>query len=362
MKQIIVLLILLQSTQSYCLSEELRILCWEGYAPEEHIEKFELFIKNKYDVNLNVKVTYASEIHEFFDQIRGQKTDLISPAHNLPKSKKWNFISGNVVLPLNLDNIPNYKNIIPSLKKADYITDNGKIYGAPIVYGIYGLAYNTHFFEQAPTSWDILWNKKYAGNYAISSDYYEANIYITALTELPNNDALFDYEQLKNNKMVHKKLKQLAENSSRFWKGIDKVDDLKGLAIATAWGFSFTELNKQGEQWKFARPKEGTTGWIDNWLIGYSLKNKPQMKLIAEEWINYSLSPEMQIDYLRNINQFPVNLSITPSLTAQEIKNYHLNEPQYIENNILFWKPLSRRHRNGFKLMWKKATKGLKKH
>ena len=83
------------------------------------------------------------------------------------------------------------------------------------------------------------------------------------------------------------------------------------------------------------------------------------MKRIAEEWINYSLSSEMQVDYLRKINQFPVNLSIGPLLTAQEVENYHINDPNYLKNNLILWKILPRRHQNGFKLMWKNAKNGL---
>ena len=63
--------------------------------------------------------------------------------------------------------------IIPALKKAEYITQDDKTYGVPIVYGPYGLAYNTSLVQKEPKSWNVFWEKKYAGAYIISSDYHE---------------------------------------------------------------------------------------------------------------------------------------------------------------------------------------------
>ncbi len=143
----------------YCYSEELRILCWEGYAPGTHTKQFEQFIKNRYDIDLKVVVKDVSDPKEFFYEIRAKNVDLISPAHNIPKSHQWNLIRGKLVLPINLENIPNYQYIIPALKKAEYITQDDKIYGVPIVYGPYGLAYNTSLVKKEPKSWNVFWEK-----------------------------------------------------------------------------------------------------------------------------------------------------------------------------------------------------------
>ena len=342
-------------------AEQLRILCWEGYAPVAFTTQFEVYIKQKYDIDVHLVVSNVSDPQEFFSQIRGKQVDLISPAHNIPRSERWRFIDAGLVLPIDLDNVPNYQHIIPALQYADYITEQDKVYGVPIVYGPYGLAYNTAYFEEAPDSWSVFWEPKYAGRYSISADYHEANIYITALASAFNPQQIFDFETLKQSPEVIERLEQLSKNASSFWVGVDKANELSGLALATAWGFSFPELRKKGQIWKFAQPKEGTTGWVDNWMIGYSLKDKPMMKRIAEEWINFSIGNEMQVNYVRNIGQFPVNLSIAPELTEEEQKTYHLDEPDFFKNNLILWKVLPARYQNGFKLMWDKAKSGVKK-
>ena len=81
------------------------------------------------------------------------------------------------------------------------------------------------------------------------------------------------------------------------------------------------------------------------------------MKRIAEEWINYALGAEMQVNYVRTIGQCPVNLSIKEHLTPQEIITYHLDNPDYFKNNLILWKVLSQRSQNGFKKMWEEAKR-----
>jgi len=335
-------------------AEELRILCWEGYADAEYTQQFQKMIKEKYGTDLKITVRNVSDPQEFFDSIRGKDTDLISPAHNIPKSRLWQLIGKKVVLPVDLSHIPNYKNIIPDLQHADYITENGKVYGVPIVYGPYGLAYNTAVFKKAPDSWHIFWDPQYAGKYAVSSDYYDANIYFAGLAAGFDRKDIFDYDKM-NTPEIRTKLQKLAQNAKVFWKGVDTAEDLHGLAFATAWGFALPELAKKGEIWKMAQPKEGTTGWVDNWMIGISLRDNPQMKQIAEEWINYSLSPEVQVGYVRNIAQFPVNLSIKDRLTAEEIRDFHLDDPGYFKKNLILWEVLRERDQNGFRKMWNDA-------
>lgn len=341
----------------FCLAEELRILCWEGYAPSENARKFETMMQEKYGMDITVRVTDVSDPQEFFTMIRAKKVDLISPAQNIPRSDRWKFIEGHLVLPVDLKNVPNYRYVLPSLQRADYITVDETVYGVPIVYGVYGLAYNAAFFEKPPESWNVLWNPEYEKKYSISSDYHEANIYCTALALGISQEELFNYDTLNTNKDMESRLRSLARNAAAFWVGVDRAEDLNGLALATAWGFSFSKLREQGEIWKFAEPVEGTTGWVDNWLIGYSLKDSPEMKRIAEEWINYSIGEEMQVNYVKTIGQFPVNLSIKKGLTPAEVETYHLDDPDYLKKNIILWKTLPVRYQNGFKSMWEKAKK-----
>ncbi|GAA3925019.1 ABC transporter substrate-binding protein [Litoribacillus peritrichatus] len=338
----------------------LNMLTWEGYAPDAQVTEFKAYIAEKYNQDLNFNITYISSADEYFNGIRRQAVDIIAPSHNIIKDERYKLISQGLILPINLDNIPNYSKILPSLQKADYTTENGVVYSVPMVHGPYGLAYNTATEASAPESWSALWDPSYKGRYTLSSDYSEVNIYITALALGLGAENIANPQKLSD-PFVENKLAELIANANNMWKGVDTADDLEKNTLAAAWGFSFPELAKRGQVWKMANPKEGTTGWVDGHAITKTLADKPQLKKIAEEWINFTLSDQFQIDVIvRGIGSAPVNASIKNQLTPEEVSQFHLNDPDYFKNNRILWPTLTTRQRNFFKALWDRALKASK--
>lgn len=337
--------------------ETLNLLVWEGYAPADQVAKFENHIKDKYKTSVTLNVDFISDPNDFFTAVRGKSADIISPTHNLFKDNRFNFINKKLFLPVDLANVPNYKNIIPALQMADYATENHNVYGIPFVHGPYGLAYNTKHLN-APLSWNVFWDPKYSNRYSISSDYYECNIYITALALGLRGPQLHNAGS-HSSPEFRNKLKALVKNAASLWKGVDKADDLEGLSLGAVWGFSLPELKKRGANWAIADPLEGTMGWVDNYAICWSLKDKPFLKKIAEEWLNFTLSPDFQVQVVvRGLGSDPVNLTIKERLTKEEVEKTHMDEPDYFQYNRILWPTLnSIRERNHMKKIWNDALK-----
>jgi len=107
----------LQLFQTNIFSKEItiRIHCWEGYA-KPYVENFKKLVKEKYKIDVNLKITNVSDPNEFWNLARGKKVDLISPAHNIPRSPSWAFVDGKVAIPVDLKNIENYKYLLPVLQ------------------------------------------------------------------------------------------------------------------------------------------------------------------------------------------------------------------------------------------------------
>lgn len=357
---IVIYFVFLLSSPAYA-TNTLKMLIWEGYAPPEQVEKFQTYIKQKYGKAITLEISHkVSDVCDFFDALRERKFHIISPAHNVIKDERFGLIRNKLIAPINLDNIPNYKTIIPALQKADYITDDeGNVYGVPILQGPYGLAYNTKYIKTPPQSWNILWDNKFTNRYAISADYYECNFYITALAMGLTEVDLYDFDTLKTNTIFMNKLRHLAQNAKSLWKGVDTADDLEGLALATTWGFCLDDLEKRGESWKMAEPQEGMTGYVDNFLMSYELVNNPFLKTVAEEWMNYILGSEYQINVVvRQLGSAPVNTELSRYLSKEEIEKHHLDEPNYFAEKRWLW-PIfkTRRERNVLKYAWSLAIR-----
>ncbi len=335
-------------------AETLRILTWEAYTPDEFQQKFIELVKEKYDVDLELEIEYANGNSDFFPALRDNTADIITPSHNVPKDERYQLIKHRLVLPLNLENIPNYKNVDPGLQKADYCTEGDEVYAVPVARGPYGLAYNTTIVKEAPESWNILWDPQYKDRYAIGKYQYEENIFSTALAMGFAPEDIANYEKL-NTPEFQGKLAQLVTNAHGMWEGVDTPEDLQGLALATSWGDALGGLQEMGEIWQMAEPKEGTTAWVDNFMIGYALEDTPKLKQIAEEWLNIVLSDEYQIYVAREIGSVPIITTIMDKLTLDEIARFHLDDPTHFKKYRIPWPTLKKANRKGFERLWNKA-------
>ena len=335
--------------------QTLRMLVWEGYAPDELVEQFKAMVEEKYGVHLNVEVKFCEGNDDFFPALRDGEVDIVSPSHPVLRDQRWQLMKRNLTLPLNLENIPNYDNVLPALQNADYCTLDGKVFAVPHIRGPYGLAYNTELIKEAPESWDILWDPQYKGKFTIGNQY-EQNVYITALALGVAPEDIHNYKKI-NNPEMQEKLSELAANAKSLWEGVDKVEDLKGLPLAGVWGFSLPGLKEAGETWKIAEPKEGTTGWVDNFMISYTVEDNPTLKRIAEEWLNFTLSDEYQTYVVRGLACPPTTTTVTVKLTPEEIAQFHLDDPSHFDENRILWPTLSKSDRMGLERLWENAQK-----
>lgn len=338
----------------------LNVLCWEGYT-KPYVAGFKALIKEKHGLDVEINVSNVSAPAEFWNMARGGKVDLISPAHNIPKSVHWPFIERGIAIPVNLDNIPNYKYLLPFLKKNDFVTKGDVVYGVPYTMGPYGLAYNADKVPE-PKSWEVLWQPEARGKFSISKDYPDANIYTSALVLGAKYDELYDINKLFEsigNVQLQGKLTLLAMNAASLWEGTANPDEFDTLHYATTWGYAVGAANKKGLNWKMARPKEGATMWVDHWVMTSALKGDKVKKMLAEEWINYGLGIELQVGVIRNWGVSPVVTNLGGNITAEEVSTFAVGDDAYW-SELSLWQNQGRRTQNGNLLLWNNALKQRK--
>lgn len=335
-----------------------KLLTWDGYAPDEFVAEFEANIAKKYGQKVTIKRTYLQDTTEIFVPVRTGEADIFVPTQQILNDGRWKFIENKLVLPLNLENIPNFKYVLKSF--SPYTTFNGKVYAAPIAHGAYGLAYNTKYFQEPPKSWNMLWDETYKDKYSITKGTTEVNIYVTALALGYDAGDMSNFSKL-NNETFRTKLRTLVENAYSFWPGIDSPYHLKGLHLGTSWGWSLSGLKEMGEDWKMVDPEEGSPAWVDSHAIGHSLKDKPFLKKVAEEWINFTLGKKYQVEVVVNsLSSGPVVENILDELPEEKIREFHLNDREYVAKYRHFYPTITnKRDRNGLKILWEGASKGI---
>ena len=339
---------------------ELRFLSWADYvSPFE--KQFLDYIQQKYGISLRLKIINVVNPGEFLEAARSNSADLISPAHNIPKSLRWPLVAQKLVLPVNLKNVPNFRYVLKFLKNSRFVVSSQKVYGVPYSMGPYGLAYNTKLIKTPPNSWNVLWDPKYTGKYSITGGYPDCNIYIAALSIGAKYDELYHVEKILAGREAHlrSKLHQLARGAHSLWEGVANFREFPKLALAATWGYAVSKANQAGGSWKMAYPKEGTTLWVDHWLITKAVKDNPLKKAIAEDWINFSLGKAPQIALLREWGVSPVVNHINEYLTDEEIKTFHVGNSRYFEK-LSLWENQDRRTQNAYEVFWQEALRARK--
>ncbi|WP_413287639.1 extracellular solute-binding protein [Bdellovibrio sp. HCB337] len=338
-----------QKIENTCHYDEvLKMDVWTSYAPPFAIKEFKSLIKEKYNKNIDVHVLRALSPDEFYDRVRSGVSDIISPSHNFMKDERTQFIDKKLIIPVDRTLTPNLNGIYPLYINNDFVTSDGKLYGVPLAAGGYSLLYNKDHFKKAPTSWNVLWDDKYKGRYSLSKDYYEANIYVTALA-LGYKGAQIHDINLINTVKFKLKLKHLLENAN-YWEGAPKDADLKNSVLTLAWGLSHSVTKDSAKKWKLALLDEGVSFWTDYLSVTRNVERNPFIKTVAMEWLNYVVGKRFQEKVIIEEKKYLSPLKISSDSRVASFQNK--NEVTYLVNKSIYWPILTIRDRNGLKSVY----------
>jgi spermidine/putrescine transport system substrate-binding protein len=311
-------------------SKTLSMLIWEGYAEKEWVKPFE----EKYGVQITA--TYIGSTDEMFAKMvagKGSGYDLI--AGNIGQMDQ--FAEAKVIIPLDMSKIPEYQNMDPRFRKStEKITViGGKQWVVPFVYGDLPLLYNADVVKPAPTSWAILWDPKYKGRLSVI-DEAQVSIPIAAMVlGFPDPFKLTDsqLEQCKQKLIEQKPLLR------KYHVGFGEEQNLflsKEVVACVSHGtMSTMVLRDKGMNVAEGNPKEGLLGWCDGWSISAGAQDKG----LAYTWINYCISKDVQVDVLRKSLYPVVNRKVVSELTPNEIKAFHMDDPEYSLKLVLMKPP-----------------------
>ena len=138
----------------------LNVYNWGQYIADGSDDSMEViaeFEKRYPNIKVNYSTYDSNEIMYSKLSNGGITVDVIIPSDYMIAR----LISEDMLLPLNFDNIPNYRYVDENFKNTSYDPDN--TYSVPYTWGTVGILYNTQYVDEADvTGWELLWNEKYA--------------------------------------------------------------------------------------------------------------------------------------------------------------------------------------------------------
>ena len=263
----------------------LRVLAWPGYADADLVDAF----AERY--NADVEVTLVGNDDELrlkLSKDGGQQYDVIAAN----TSEINYFVQQQLLQPLRLSNLTQRSRQLQQFRQLNDIPGlmhDGQAYGVPYVYGEMGLIYNRKMMSSPPTSINSLWDPQWQGQ-VLAYDGSSHNFSLARQTlakppfAIPNEDLPATVNKLIALRRNVLSFYSLPEESVSLF-----MQNPIALMYANYGRQQLKLLQDAGADAGYVIPQEGALAWLDCWAITRTTPNRE----LAEQWINYSLEPQV---------------------------------------------------------------------
>ena len=187
------------------------------------------------------------------------------------------LVAEGMLAPLNYDNIPNMAAIGADYLGWDFDPDN--TYSVPYMWGTTGLIYNTTMVDEAPTSWDAMWDVQYAGNVLMFNNSRDAYAIAAKRLGLSLNPPSVEEADLVMEELQKQKSVVQAYVMDEIF---DKMEGGEA-ALAPYYAGDALTMIEDNPDLAFVHPEEGVNFFVDSMCIPATTKHQEA----AEIFINY---------------------------------------------------------------------------
>ncbi len=241
----------------------------------------------------------------------GADYDIIIPSDYMISK----LLNEGMLAELDFDNIPNFQYIDEQFRDPDY--DPGCAHSVPYTWGVVGLFYNTDYIEEDITSWEALWDPKYAGEILMFDNPRDA--FAIAQMRLGQSLNTTDPEEWRAAADLLKEQKPLTQ-AYVMDQIFNKMESGEAW-IAPYYSGDAALLVENNDKIQFVIPEEGTNYFVDAICIPATSTHKRE----AEEYINFLCDPE-----IAGANMDYVGYS-TPETAAKEYL-----DPEVVESPLRY--------------------------
>lgn len=201
------------------------------------------------------------------------------------------MIEEDMLVKLNFDNIPNFSDVMDSFKNLEYDPTNE--YSVPYTWGTVGIVYNTTMVEEAPTSWEALWDPAYTNQILMFNNSRDAfGIALKKLGYSQNTTEKAKLDEAAEELKEQKSVLQAYVMDEIF----DKMQSGEA-ALAPYYAGDALTMIADNPDLAFVIPEEGTNRFVDAMVIPKGVRYQKE----AEQFINFMLETDIamaNIEYL----------------------------------------------------------------
>ena len=250
------------------------------------------------------------------------------------------------VAPIDPELVPNYADVQEGIKNQDYNSLDGEPYGVPHGRGPNYLMFRTDDVPEDTDTWGVIWEDDQLAKYKGKISIYDDSIFIADAAlylKATQPDLGIDNPYMLNDEQFTAAvdlLKKQAPNVGEYWPG-DAAKQIQSYTngdsvVGTTWPYQYVQLT--GAEPPVAveaiKPKEGTTGWSDTWMISSKAKNPNCMYL----WMNHIISPKANAAATEYFGEAPSSKeACTLTANKDHCTLFHADDEDYFDQ-IYYWK------------------------
>jgi spermidine/putrescine transport system substrate-binding protein len=256
--------------------KELNLYNWTEYVAKSTIPSFEE------KTGIQVTQDFYTSNEELLAKLQAGGTgyDVIVPSDYMVAI----MIKSEVIQPLDMSKIPNFKNIGENFKGLPYDPDNE--YTVPYQWGTTGILYNRKEIGALEESWDPMWNPEFEGRIGMLNDVRETMG--AALYRLGYSVNTTNADQLDEAEAALKEQKPLLRGYFASTQNAPLVQNGDLLLGHVFSGEAFAALSENPDL-DYIVPKPAATRWTDNMAIPVGTPHPDN----AHKFMNHILDAEV---------------------------------------------------------------------
>jgi len=311
---------------------ETNLVIWAGYADKSWADDFTT------QTGCKVVTKDGGSSDDMVDQMATGAYDGVSASGDAT----LRLIAKGDVAPVNFDLTPHYADVFDGLKEQSYNTVDGVGYGVPHGRGPNLLVFRNDILPADTNSWAPIWDGSAGKKLSIydNLDFIaDAAVYLKATQPDLNITNPWELDEDQFNAAVDL-LKQQRPNIAKYWDGVtyaDQVTTFKSgeTTVGTTWPYQVNLMaaEKPPVSVTALKPKEGTTGWSDTWMISAKAAH-PNCTYL---WMNYIISPEANAKVAEYFGEAPSNSKACDLTTDPDhCTTYHATDEEWWKD-VYYW-------------------------
>ena len=288
---------------------EIKVYNWYDYIDPDVLDIFEE------ETGIHVNYVNFSQNEDMYTRLStgAEVYDVVIPSEYMIQR----LIKEDLLAELDLSNIPNMENVLPSLLDPAY--DPGNAHSVPYMWGTLGIVYNTEMVDEPITSWTALLDEKYAGE-IFMMDSVRDTVGLALKTLGYSMNSHDEGELAEAGEWL------MAQRDSGVVGGyiLDQAKDMMAgneAAMAVMYSGDALYAMEKNDKLAYVIPDEGSNVWVDGMCVPKVCQNTEA----AECFIDFMCRPDIAQKNMEYIYYSSPIKQVVENLSEEELASTAMN-------------------------------------